>query len=165
VLLDLESARHLGIDSARATADVEHAIAGAAAKMVVMVLVRRLVTCGLSGNLDGRQEAFFDHRLEVSIDRGDSQAGYFHLRRIQDVLHAQRAARPLDGSADRAPLSGLSERWPRQARLFPVALLRALAGRSRVSLDGGRRLRSHAEISHQVERGLARCPLETVESN
>jgi hypothetical protein len=77
-------------------------------KVVVMRFTRHLVAAGFSWKSDEYQPLLGDQRLQVAVNRRDTQTGYQLSRRGEHFLCAQRPIRLHKNAANRGPLFGFS---------------------------------------------------------
>ena len=94
--------------SARAGFDLENAIALAAVKVMMVRLASEFVTARGARQLDFLDHTLADHRLDIPVNRGDSQRRNLVLCRLLDLLRAQGPSRFGQGLADRVTLLGLA---------------------------------------------------------
>jgi hypothetical protein len=106
VAFDGEARRRQAGQVAGAGVHVEHALAGVAAEVVVMVAARGLVAGDLARQVHHLDRAFVDQRLQVAVDRRQSQRRDFAARGVQDFGRRQRPAGGVDRPADGGVLAG-----------------------------------------------------------
>ena len=91
-----------------AAVDLEDALTGSAAEVMVVPFARYLVTRRLAGQGNRLQPAFFDQCLDVAVHRSDTQARGIRLSGRKDLLGAQRAVDFFEYSSYRLALSGFA---------------------------------------------------------
>jgi len=99
---------------------VEHALAFAALKVVVVVLPHQFEARVLSRQVHRLKLAFLHQRLQIAVDGGDAQPRHRLLRSVQHFLGQQRARGLGDGIADGSALAGVpfhAWRLPESGRL------------------------------------------------
>ncbi len=74
--------------------------------MVVVVVPVRLITGGLTRQNHHIHHTVFDQTLEVTVHRGQAQAGHIFLRFQQQLLGQQRLPDSSQGLRDRGSLTG-----------------------------------------------------------
>ena len=73
----------------RTSVKIKDTSTGFAAKVMVMVLSRKLIPLGLARNFDGDQPALFHEAFHGTIDRGNSEIWGMHPAILKDLLRAQ----------------------------------------------------------------------------
>lgn len=92
----------------RTTIDLEDAIAGAAAEVMVVLLACHLVTRRFTGQSNRLQPAICNQRFEVAVHRGDTQSRHVRLGGRKHLVGAQRTVGFVKNSAYRLALSGVT---------------------------------------------------------
>jgi hypothetical protein len=87
--------------------------ASVTSKMMVVALPRFLIDGGLTRQFNWNQPTLFNHRFDVPVNGGKAQAIDFRLSGIQNLLGRQWAPGPLESSANRCSLAGVTLRVDR----------------------------------------------------
>lgn len=91
-----------------ATVEVEHAAAGAACEVMVMVLTGKLVPVWFAGNLHRHEPAFFSETANRAIDRCNTEVWDEAARAFQDFGRAQGPGGFPEDLSNGAALSGVA---------------------------------------------------------
>jgi hypothetical protein len=105
VIVELEAAGDECADPLGAAGDFEHALADAAAEVVVVLRAGGLVSGRFARQGDRDSHAFGDERLERPIHGRGSEPGHLGLGTGEDLAWRERAPLALDGADNGGALS------------------------------------------------------------
>lgn len=101
-----EASREHRVEAAGAAGDIEDALAGVAAEVMVVGESGGLVARGLAGDADRADDAGVEQVAQGAVDGGEAEARDTPARQREDFARSQGAPGAVDGRADRAALSG-----------------------------------------------------------
>jgi hypothetical protein len=146
VVVHFEPRGHKTSKIGRAPVKIEDTATGLAAKVMVMILPRKLIPLRFAGNFDGDQPPFFHEALHGAINRSNSEIWGVFPAILKDLLRAQGASNlaknPANSTALRSiPLQGTAS--PCDAKRKCVIIkLRSQQNRLQVTV-------SESQMDHQ----------------